>query len=99
MGIVNETKSLVNALSIENNAMSLKTTAQLRAARALVRMSQGALAEASGVSLPTVKRLEGSEGTLPARMDTIEKLERALRSAGVDFTDENGGEPGVRPRR
>jgi transcriptional regulator with XRE-family HTH domain len=67
---------------------------QLRAARALLAWSQERLAEASGVSLPTVKRLEPGEGSLATKVETMEKLQRALVSAGVEFT--NDGEPGVR---
>ncbi|MGE7415073.1 helix-turn-helix domain-containing protein [Methylobacterium tarhaniae] len=67
---------------------------QLRAARALIGWSQEALSEASGVSVATIKRLEPGEGLLKTRLETLEKLRRALESQGVAFTD--GGEPGVR---
>lgn len=70
---------------------------QLRAARALLGWSQERLAEASGVSIPTIKRLEPGEGLVQTRVDTLDKLRRALEAAGVDFT--NGGEPGVKLRR
>ena len=67
---------------------------QLRAARALLGMKQSDLAEQSGVSLPTVKRLEGMDGSLRVRLDTITAIRVALESAGVEFT--NGDAPGVR---
>ena len=70
---------------------------QLRAARALLGWSQERLADASGVSTPTIKRLEPGEGLVQTRVDTLDKLRRALEAAGVDFT--NGGEPGVKLRR
>ena len=70
---------------------------QLRAARALLGWSQERLAEASGVSVPTIKRLEPGEGLLQTRVDTLDKLRRALEAEGVSFT--NGGEPGVKLRR
>lgn len=70
---------------------------QLRAARALLGWSQERLAEASGVSVPTIKRLEPGEGLVQTRVDTLEKLRRALEAEGVSFT--NGGEPGVKLRR
>jgi transcriptional regulator with XRE-family HTH domain len=70
---------------------------QLRAARALVAWSQEKLAEASGVSLPTIKRLEPGDGVLPTKVETMQKLQRALEAAGVEFT--NGGQPGVRMKR
>jgi transcriptional regulator with XRE-family HTH domain len=70
---------------------------QLRAARALLGWSQERLAEASGVSIPTIKRLEPGEGLVQTRVDTLDKLQRSLEAAGVEFT--NGGEPGVKLRR
>ncbi|MCJ2012693.1 helix-turn-helix domain-containing protein [Methylobacterium sp. J-076] len=70
---------------------------QLRAARALLGWSQERLAEASGVSIPTIKRLEPGEGLVQTRVDTLDKLRRSLEAAGVEFT--NGGEPGVKLRR
>jgi transcriptional regulator with XRE-family HTH domain len=73
--------------------------AQIKAARALLEWSQEALAEASNVSLPTVKRLEAAKGQLGGRSDTVRKLVAAIQSAGVEFLEENGGGPGVRLRR
>ena len=70
---------------------------QLRAARALLGWSQERLADASGVSIPTIKRLEPGVGLVQTRVDTLDKLRRALEGAGVEFT--NGGEPGVKLRR
>ena len=72
---------------------------QLRAARALLSWSQDQLAIASGVSLPTIKRLEPGEGTLQTKVDTMGKLKRALEAAGVIFVEENGEGPGVRMRK
>jgi predicted transcriptional regulator len=71
----------------------------LRAARALVRWEQRDLAEASAVSLPTIKRLESQPGTISAHASTVVALRRALEGAGVEFIEENGGGPGVRLRR
>lgn len=79
--------------------MSLRHAAQLRAARGLLNWTQATLSEQSGISLPTVKRLESSEGLLRVRLDTIEKLRGALEAAGVEFIAENGGGPGVRLRK
>ena len=59
--------------------------------------SQERLAEAAGVSLPTIKRLEPGEGSLATKVETMEKLRRALEAAGVEFT--NGDQPGVRMKR
>jgi transcriptional regulator with XRE-family HTH domain len=60
----------------------------------LVRWEQRILAERSGVSLPTIGRLEAKPGPLLAERPTVAKLKRALEDAGVEFT--NGGKPGVR---
>ena len=78
--------------------MSL-TSEQVRAARALLRWEQRDLAEASGVSLPSVKRLETQRGPLAAQERTIVELRKALEKAGVEFIVENGGGAGVRLRK
>jgi transcriptional regulator with XRE-family HTH domain len=72
---------------------------QVKAARALLAWSQGVLAEASGVSEPTVARLEAQDGDLGGRADTGEKLVAALEAAGVIFLPENGEGLGVRLHR
>jgi transcriptional regulator with XRE-family HTH domain len=76
----------------------LLTSEQLRAARAILRLEQRALSEASKVSLATIKRLEATRGELIANRPTIAALQNALESAGVVFIAENGGGPGVRLR-
>ena len=72
---------------------------QVKAARALVAWSQGELAEASGVSEPTIARLESVDGPIGGRAETGEKLVAALKKAGVEFIPENGGGAGVRMKR
>jgi hypothetical protein len=72
---------------------------QMKAARALVAWSQGELSEASGVSEPTIARLESEDGPLGGRAETTKKLLAALEKAGVEFIAENGGGPGVRLRK
>ena len=71
----------------------------MKAARALVAWSQGDLAAASGVSEPTIARLESDDGPIGGRADTSKKLVTALEKAGVEFIVENGGGPGVRLRK
>ena len=76
------------------------TAAQLRAARALVGMDQRALAAASGLSLPTIQRMEASEGVIRGNVDSLMKLIAALEAAGVELigdgaVSERGGR-GVR---
>jgi predicted transcriptional regulator len=71
---------------------------QLRAARGLLGWSQSELAERAGLSLPTVKRLEGSFGPRVSK-EARRKLQLAIEAAGIVFIDENGGGLGVRFRR
>jgi predicted transcriptional regulator len=67
---------------------------QVKAARSLLGWSQGDLARESGVSEPTIARLESQDGELGGRADTSAKIRSALESAGVEFT--NGDAPGVK---
>ncbi len=64
------------------------TAAQLRAARALVGMDQKALAAASGLSLPTIQRMEASEGVIRGNVDSLMKLIAALEAAGVELIND-----------
>lgn len=61
------------------------TAAQLRAARALLGMDQRALAEACGLSLPTIQRMEASEGVIRGNVESLMKLIAALDAAGVEL--------------
>jgi transcriptional regulator with XRE-family HTH domain len=64
------------------------TAAQLRAARALVGMDQRDLAAASGLSLPTIQRMEASEGVIRGNVDSLMKLIAALEAAGVELIND-----------
>jgi predicted transcriptional regulator len=72
---------------------------QIKAARALLGWSQDDLARTAEVSIPTIKRLEALDGLLGGRTQTAENIVIALTSAGIEFSDENGGGPGVRLRK
>ena len=65
------------------------TAAQLRAARALVGMDQRTLAEAAGLSVPTIQRMEASEGVIRGNVDSLMKLIAALDAADVVLIGEN----------
>jgi transcriptional regulator with XRE-family HTH domain len=67
---------------------------QIKAARALLGWSQEDLARTSGISYPTIARLESNDGEIGGRAGTAAKIVSALREAGIEFT--NGGYPGVR---
>ena len=71
---------------------------QIKAARALIGWSQEHLTAASGVSLPTIKRLESADGLLGGRQITRDRLIAALAGAGVIFIDSDDEGPGVRLR-
>jgi len=64
------------------------TAAQLRAARALIGMDQRDLAAASGLSLPTIQRMEASEGVIRGNVDSLMKLIAALEASGVELINE-----------
>nr|WP_246520164.1 helix-turn-helix transcriptional regulator [Ancylobacter lacus] len=72
------------------------TSDQVRAARALLKWDQKTLAQASKVSLATIKRIEPLSGPIVANAVTIDALRRALETAGIEFITENGGGVGVR---
>ena len=68
---------------------------QLRAARALIGLSQVQLSELAEVSSMTVKRAEGSGKPYPST-DAIEAIRSALEAAGIEFIETNGSGAGVR---
>lgn len=70
---------------------------QLKAARSLIGWTQKQLADAAGLSIPTVKRAEGASA-LTASENAVLSIRAALEAAGVEFIEENGGGPGVRLR-
>ncbi len=72
---------------------------QVKAARALLAWSQDDLAQASGISVPTIARLESADGDIGGRAATGEAIRAALEAAGVIFVAENGEGPGVRLRK
>jgi transcriptional regulator with XRE-family HTH domain len=78
--------------------LPMKIIDQLRAARGLLGWSQSELAVRAGLSLPTVKRLEGGFGPKVSE-EAQAKLQKAIEAAGIEFLDENGGGYGVRFRK
>jgi transcriptional regulator with XRE-family HTH domain len=59
------------------------TAGQMRAARGLLGIDQRRLAELSGLSLPTIQRMEASEGVVRGNVDSLMKLIGALEQAGI----------------
>ena len=76
------------------------SAAQLRAARALLAVDQKKLAELSGLSVPTIQRMEASDGVIRGTVDSLTKLIAALEAAGLvligERTASSDGGRGVR---
>lgn len=82
-----------------NNKTEPLTSAQIRAARALLRWSARELADESSVGVTTIRRAELTESETSLTAANNLALRRSLEAAGVEFIDENGGGPGVRLRK
>jgi transcriptional regulator with XRE-family HTH domain len=79
------------------------TSGQLRASRALLGIDQRKLAECAGLSLPTIQRMEASEGVIRGNVDSLMKLVAALDGLGIELITDNAvsgvGGRGVRLKR
>jgi transcriptional regulator with XRE-family HTH domain len=79
------------------------TVGQLRASRALLGIDQRQLAEAAGLSLPTIQRMEASNGVIRGNVDSLMKLVAALDAVGIELISDNAtshsGGRGVRFKR
>jgi transcriptional regulator with XRE-family HTH domain len=74
------------------------TSEQIRGARAMLRIEQSELAAMAQVSLETIERIERQSGPVLASAGTLDTIQEALESAGVEFIEENGGRVGLRLR-
>ena len=76
------------------------TSAQMRASRALLGIDQRQLAKVAGLSLPTIQRMEASEGVVRGNIESLMKLVDALAASGIELIGEgatsSGGGRGVR---
>ncbi len=79
------------------------TAAQLRAARALAGIDQRELAQRSGLSVPTIQRMEASDGVIRGNVDSLMKLIEALDAAGIALINDSAqsveGGRGVRLKK
>ena len=79
------------------------TAGQIRASRALLGLDQRALAEAASLSLPTIQRMEASDGVVRGNVDSLMKLIAALGALGIELITDNAtssaGGRGVRLKR
>lgn len=71
------------------------TAPQLRAARALAGLGQRELADLAGISLPTVQRMEASEGVVRGTVETLTRIIEALDRAGVEVIGDNAPSHGA----
>jgi transcriptional regulator with XRE-family HTH domain len=87
----------------DTGAFLIITSAQMRAARALAGIDQKTLAERAGVSLPTIQRMEASDGVVRGVIDTLMKVVQAIEASGVELIGEgqvsDQGGRGVRLRK
>ena len=65
------------------------TAPQMRAARALLGIDQRGLAERSGLSLPTIQRMEASDGQVRGTVDSLVKVVQALEASGIELLGED----------
>jgi transcriptional regulator with XRE-family HTH domain len=70
------------------------TAAQLRAARALAGLDQKKLAELAGLSVPTIQRMEASDGVIRGNVDSLVRLVNALDAAGIELIGEGAASTG-----
>jgi transcriptional regulator with XRE-family HTH domain len=93
----------IHVQTIDSDISNMITGAQMRAARALLGIDQRQLAERSGLSLPTIQRMEASDGVIRGNVDSLMKLVDALATAGIELIGEgavsHGGGRGVRLKR
>ncbi|WP_425405860.1 helix-turn-helix domain-containing protein [Hwanghaeella sp.] len=85
-------------LTLQKGSIWMLNAAQIRAARGLIQWSQEDLAREAGVSRPTIKRME-SQGPENSSAGNVDRVQKALEAAGVEFIAENGGGAGVRLRK
>ncbi len=66
---------------------------QLRAARALLDIDQRKLAELSGLSVPTIQRMEASDGVIRGNVDSLMKLVGAINAGGIELIGDGAASP------
>lgn len=69
------------------------TSAQMKAARALLGIDQQELARLAGLSIPTIQRMEASDGVVRGNTDSLVKVVDALQSAGIEVIAEGVASP------
>jgi transcriptional regulator with XRE-family HTH domain len=84
----NGSLSIINPVSSSLGTTCMITAPQLKAARALLQIDQRRLAEAAGVSVPTIQRMEGSAGQVRGNVESLVKVVEALERLGIELIGE-----------
>ena len=79
--------------------MALIASEQIRAGRALLRISVSELSKSAGVGVATIKRIEAMDGLPSANARTLDALVKALESMGIEFLGSPDDAPGLRLRK
>ena len=91
---------MLDVHTINIDVLRMITASQLRAARMMLAIDQRGLAERSGLSLPTIQRMEASHGLVRGHMESPTRVVRALEAAGIELIANGalstGGGQGVR---
>jgi transcriptional regulator with XRE-family HTH domain len=93
---ISSESSMVNKKSHDRKDI---TSAQIRAARALIRWTAEDLAREADLGVATIRRAEATDGPLQITVSNLAAVRRTLESAGIDFIFEDDGGLGVRLRR
>ncbi|HYR37073.1 MAG TPA: helix-turn-helix transcriptional regulator [Burkholderiales bacterium] len=83
------------AQHVATKAYRVITSRQLRAARALAGIDQRELAKASRLSLPTIQRMEASDGVIRGNVESLMKLIAALERLGIELINEGAASEGA----
>jgi hypothetical protein len=92
-------RAICQTVSIIMSESNQITGRQIAAARALAGIGQADLAAASKISVPTLRRMEASEGQASGIANNVAAVRNVLEASGVEFIPENGGGAGVRLRK
>ncbi len=89
--ITHETQH-INTLRIGFDMQHIKRTdglngEQIKAARTMLGLTAHELAEAAGVSVPTLQRMDSARGPVPGRYETVQKVKAVLEAEGIQFLD------------
>jgi transcriptional regulator with XRE-family HTH domain len=85
---------IIEIQSLRIDTLRMISSAQIRAARALLGIDQRKLAELSGLSVPTIQRMEASEEVVRGNVDSLMKLIAALNAAGIELIGPGGASAG-----